>query len=38
VPIGAFWDDVIKSAINLPDTQDPLYILSLGYLKAPAAQ
>ncbi len=33
VPIGAFWDDVIKSALGLPETQDPLYILSLGYLK-----
>jgi len=38
VPIGAFWDDVIKSALNLPDTQDPLYILSVGYLKQTAEQ
>lgn len=38
VPIGAFWDDVIKSSLGLPETQDPLYILSLGYLKQTAGE
>ncbi|KPJ64944.1 hypothetical protein AMJ44_11780 [candidate division WOR-1 bacterium DG_54_3] len=33
VPIGAFWDDVVKKTIDLPDNQDPLYIISIGYLK-----
>ncbi len=34
VPIGAFWDDVIRSTLDLPDTQDPLYIIPVGYVKA----
>lgn len=33
VPIGAFWDDVIKTTLDLPDTEDPLYIIPIGYLK-----
>lgn len=32
IAIGAFWDDVIKVTLELPDNQDPLYIISLGYL------
>jgi len=33
VPLGAFWDDVIKSALNIPENQDPLYIIPIGYVK-----
>ncbi|MDD5382092.1 MAG: SagB/ThcOx family dehydrogenase [Candidatus Margulisbacteria bacterium] len=33
VPVGAFWDDVIRTTLNIPDTQDPLYIIPVGYLK-----
>jgi SagB-type dehydrogenase family enzyme len=33
VPLGAFWDDVIKSSLNLPENQDPLYIIPIGYVK-----
>ncbi|MDD5593797.1 MAG: SagB/ThcOx family dehydrogenase [Candidatus Margulisbacteria bacterium] len=33
VPVGAFWDDVIGSTLNLPDTQDPFYIIPVGYYK-----
>ncbi|MDI6731328.1 MAG: SagB/ThcOx family dehydrogenase [Candidatus Margulisbacteria bacterium] len=31
VPVGAFWDDVIKSALGLPEEQDPLYLIPIGY-------
>jgi SagB-type dehydrogenase family enzyme len=31
VTIGAFWDDVIKKDLNLPDNEDPLYIIPIGY-------
>ena len=33
VPIGAFWDDVVKKALDLPENQDPLYIIPIGYMK-----
>lgn len=33
VPIGAFWDDVVAKTLELPDTQDPFYIVPVGYLK-----
>lgn len=33
VPIGAFWDDVVKKNLDLPDNQDPLYIIPIGYIK-----
>ena len=33
VPIGAFWDDVAAKTLELPDTQDPYYIIPVGYLK-----
>ncbi|MEE8637793.1 MAG: SagB/ThcOx family dehydrogenase [Candidatus Margulisiibacteriota bacterium] len=33
VPIGAFWDDVVKKNLDLPDNQDPLYIIPIGYTK-----
>ena len=33
VPIGAFWDDVVAKILELPDTQDPYYIIPVGYLK-----
>lgn len=33
VPIGAFWDDVIAKTLELPETQDPYYIIPIGYLK-----
>ena len=34
VPVGAFWDDVVAKELALPDTQDPFYILPVGYLKS----
>lgn len=33
VPVGAFWDDVVAKTLELPDTQDPFYIVPVGYLK-----
>jgi SagB-type dehydrogenase family enzyme len=33
VPIGAFWDDVIKSSLGLPENHDPIYIIPVGFLK-----
>lgn len=34
VPIGAFNDDQVKSALNLPEDQVPLYIIPVGYAKS----
>ncbi len=34
VPVGAFWDDVVGKTLELPETQDPFYIIPVGYLKA----
>lgn len=34
VAVGAFWDDVVKKTLELPDNQEPLYIIPLGYKKA----
>lgn len=33
VPVGAFWDDVVKTTLDLPESQDPLYIIPVGYVK-----
>ena len=33
VPVGAFWDDVVAKTLDLPDTQDPFYLIPVGYLK-----
>ncbi|MFA6548565.1 MAG: SagB/ThcOx family dehydrogenase [Candidatus Margulisiibacteriota bacterium] len=33
IPVGSFWDDVIRSDLSIPDTQDPLYIIPVGYKK-----
>jgi SagB-type dehydrogenase family enzyme len=33
VPVGAFWDDVVAKTLELPETQDPFYIIPVGYLK-----
>ncbi|MDD4178728.1 MAG: SagB/ThcOx family dehydrogenase [Candidatus Margulisbacteria bacterium] len=33
VAIGAFWDDVVAKILELPDTQDPFYIIPVGRLK-----
>ena len=33
VPLGAFWDDVVKSTLELPENQDPLYIIPIGYIQ-----
>jgi len=33
VPVGAFWDDVVAKTIELPDTQDPFYIIPIGYFQ-----
>jgi SagB-type dehydrogenase family enzyme len=32
-PTGSFWDDVVKSALKLPEPHDPIYILPIGYPK-----
>jgi len=37
VPVGAFWDDVVGKTLNLPDTQDPFYIIPVGYYNASVA-
>jgi len=34
VPIAAFWDDVVAKTLELPETQDPFYIIPIGYLKS----
>ncbi|MFH1386222.1 MAG: SagB/ThcOx family dehydrogenase [bacterium] len=34
MPIGSFWDDVVAKILELPDTQDPYYIVPIGYLKS----
>ncbi|MCU0641842.1 MAG: SagB/ThcOx family dehydrogenase [Candidatus Margulisbacteria bacterium] len=34
VPIGAFWDDVVAKALGLPETQDPFYLIPVGYLRS----
>jgi len=34
VTVGAFWDDVIRTNLQLPETQDPMYIIPIGYLKS----
>ncbi|MBU0686313.1 MAG: SagB/ThcOx family dehydrogenase [Candidatus Margulisbacteria bacterium] len=31
VPVGAFWDDVVKKVINLPEDLHPIYIIPVGY-------
>jgi SagB-type dehydrogenase family enzyme len=33
VAVGAFWDDAIKKILELPENQDPLYIIPIGYKK-----
>ena len=33
VAVGAFWDDVVKKSLELPDNQDPLYIIPIGYVQ-----
>ena len=33
VPIGAFWDDVVAKTLELPDTQDPFYLIPVGYFQ-----
>jgi SagB-type dehydrogenase family enzyme len=33
VPVGSFWDDVVRADLSIPDTQDPLYIIPIGYKK-----
>lgn len=37
LPVGAFWDDVVTKTLDLPDTQDPFYIIPIGYFR-PAPQ
>jgi SagB-type dehydrogenase family enzyme len=37
VPVGAFWDDVVGKTLGLPDTQDPFYIIPVGYFNAAVA-
>jgi len=33
VTVGAFWDDVVKSILDLPAEQEPIYIIPVGYVK-----
>jgi len=33
VPVGAFWDDVVRKTLELPDELDPLYMIPIGYIK-----
>lgn len=34
LPVGAFWDDVVARALELPETQDPYCIIPIGYLRS----
>jgi SagB-type dehydrogenase family enzyme len=33
VPVGSFWDDVVKAVLDLPYVHDPLYLIPVGYVK-----
>ena len=33
VPIGAFWDDVVRTNVKIAETQDPLYLIPVGHIK-----
>ena len=33
VPVGAFWNDVVKSTLELPEEEEPLYIIPIGYIE-----
>ncbi len=33
IAVGAFWDNVVKKNLELPDNHDPLYIIPIGYRK-----
>ncbi|NQT30533.1 MAG: SagB/ThcOx family dehydrogenase [Candidatus Saganbacteria bacterium] len=33
IPVGAFWDDVVRKSLKLPDNQDPLYIIPIGHVE-----
>lgn len=33
VPIGAFWDDVIQTSLNIPRDHVPLYLIPVGHKK-----
>ena len=33
VPVGAFWDDVVRKNLDIPDTQAPLYIIPIGHIQ-----
>ncbi|OGB87616.1 hypothetical protein A3H38_06515 [candidate division WOR-1 bacterium RIFCSPLOWO2_02_FULL_46_20] len=32
-PLGAFWDDVVKTTLEIPENQETLYIIPVGYVK-----
>ena len=32
-PVGAFWDDIAKRVLSLPDNEDPIYLIPIGYPK-----
>jgi SagB-type dehydrogenase family enzyme len=34
VGIGAFWDDVVAKSLELPETQDPFYVIPIGYYRS----
>ena len=34
IPVGAFWDDIAKKVISLPDNLFPIYIIPTGYVAA----
>jgi len=33
VPIGAFWDDVVRTNVKIAETQDPIYIIPVGHIR-----
>jgi SagB-type dehydrogenase family enzyme len=34
VPVGAFWDDIAKKVLELPDALFPIYLIPAGYVAA----
>ena len=33
VPVGAFWNDVVKNSLELPEEEEIIYLIPIGYIK-----